>query len=233
VTSNQRVSVKLREIAGDLAQIASNPPHAMDSQWIARHASQLLAAAWQVELDEQASDKAFDQPHHGHADETPDGPTCQHMVTVLWRSLNRLHLAVKECARISFQASSPTTSQGHFVIWRDLNDAQKDAALKLKEFERGLPVETAVTPYAWFHPEDPDGPIEFHLGSTRPERVGGNWIPLYRQCRATGELTEAEQLLSAWADLLPPNGSLYFKHTKMAREYFARRAVKSTTERQS
>ena len=76
-------------------------------------------------------------------DETPDEQTCQHMVTVLWRSLNRLHHAVKECARIGFQESSPTGDARHFAIWTDLNDAQKDAELKLKHFSAGLPVKTS------------------------------------------------------------------------------------------
>lgn len=47
------VSARLREIAGDLAEIAGNPPNDMDSQAMARLASQLLAVAGQVALGEQ------------------------------------------------------------------------------------------------------------------------------------------------------------------------------------
>lgn len=35
-------------------------------------------------------------------------------------------------------------------------------------------------PAAWYAPDDEDGPLEFHLGPTRPETSGGGWIPLYR-----------------------------------------------------
>lgn len=36
-------------------------------------------------------------------------------------------------------------------------------------------------------------------------------------------LTEAETLLRAWSDPLPPNGELYWQHVEKAREYFRRR----------
>jgi hypothetical protein len=52
----------------------------------------------------------------------------------LYRSLERLHLAVKACARIGFEESSPTTNAHHASIWNDLNEAQKDAELKLQHF---------------------------------------------------------------------------------------------------
>jgi hypothetical protein len=55
----------------------------------------------------------------------------------LYRSLQRLHLAVKECASIGFQESSPTTNEHHASIWNNLNDAQKDAELKLYHFSTG------------------------------------------------------------------------------------------------
>lgn len=46
------------------------------------------------------------------------------------------------------------------------------------------------------------------------------------------ELTEAERLLQAWADLLPPNGDLYWVHVEKAREYFKHRGcAQETTER--
>lgn len=61
----------------------------------------------------------------------------------LWRSLDRLHRAIKDCGRIGFQESSPITNAHHADIWNALNEAQKDAALKLDVFSKGLPVETA------------------------------------------------------------------------------------------
>src|SRR5258708_3736724 len=36
--------------------------------------------------------------------------------------------------RIGFQDSSPTTNAHHASIWDDLNEAQKDAELKLKHY---------------------------------------------------------------------------------------------------
>lgn len=42
-------------------------------------------------------------------------------------------------------------------------------------------------------------------------------------------LTEAEQLLQAWADLLPPNGNLYWVHIEKARDYFKRRSAKEAS----
>lgn len=44
-------------------------------------------------------------------------------------------------------------------------------------------------------------------------------------------LTEAEQLLKAWADPLPPNGRLYWTHVELAREYFKRRSSLQAAER--
>jgi hypothetical protein len=56
------------------------------------------------------------------------------LVSMLYRCLARLHLAVKGCAAIGFQESSPTTNEHHASIWNDLNEAQKDAELKLKHY---------------------------------------------------------------------------------------------------
>lgn len=55
---------------------------------------------------------------------------------MLWRSLDRLHRAVKDCARIGFQESSPTTNASHAAVWNYLNEAQKDAALKLDAYSK-------------------------------------------------------------------------------------------------
>jgi hypothetical protein len=53
----------------------------------------------------------------------------------LYRSLQRLHLAIKACAGIGFEESSPTRNAGHYAVWMDLNEAQKDAEVKLKGYE--------------------------------------------------------------------------------------------------
>jgi hypothetical protein len=53
---------------------------------------------------------------------------------MLARSLTRLHEAIKECGRIGFQESSPTKNAHHASIWLNLNEAQKDAALKIKAY---------------------------------------------------------------------------------------------------
>ena len=52
IPSNQRLSYRLLNIAGDLSEIAANPPNEMDSQAMARIASQLIALAGQVRLGE-------------------------------------------------------------------------------------------------------------------------------------------------------------------------------------
>lgn len=54
--------------------------------------------------------------------------------TMLYRSLERLSLAIEACGRIGFDESKPTTNQAHAEIWIDLNDAQMDAKLKLKHY---------------------------------------------------------------------------------------------------
>lgn len=54
---------------------------------------------------------------------------------MLYRSLQRLHIAIKECARIGFEESSPTRNAHHASVWLALSEAQADAALKLKAYE--------------------------------------------------------------------------------------------------
>lgn len=78
--------------------------------------------------------------------ESKSGSVDRRMTVALWRSLDRLHLAVKDCARIGFQESSPTTNATHAEIWNTLNAAQADAALKLKAFSQGLPLEPKEQP---------------------------------------------------------------------------------------
>jgi len=62
-------------------------------------------------------------------------------------------------------------------------------------------------------------------------------LMLWLQCALGGShetsapLTEAETLLQAWADPLPPNGRLYWDHVEKAREYFRRREVKASERR--
>lgn len=76
----------------------------------------------------------------------PDGWACRKAAltsknetrwsVMLWRSLDRLHRAVKGCARIGFQESSPTTNASHAEVWNYLNEAQSDAALKLDAYSK-------------------------------------------------------------------------------------------------
>ena len=54
--------------------------------------------------------------------------------TMLYRSLERLSIAIDSCARIGFEESKPTTNATHGQVWQDLNDAQKDAKFKLKHY---------------------------------------------------------------------------------------------------
>jgi hypothetical protein len=61
----------------------------------------------------------------------------------LYRSLKRLSLAIEGCSSIGFEESSPTTNAHHASIWNDLNEAQRDAKLKLKHFS-----ELVVAPHA-------------------------------------------------------------------------------------
>jgi hypothetical protein len=63
----------------------------------------------------------------------------ERMSISLYRSLERLHLAVVACAAIGFEESSPTKNEHHASIWIDLNEAQKDAVLKLKHFVTDAP----------------------------------------------------------------------------------------------
>jgi len=85
-------------------------------------------------------ERAADTIERLNAVET-SGSTDRRMAVALWRSLDRLHVAVKDCARIGFQESSPTTNATHTEIWNTLNAAQADAALKLKTFSQSLPLE--------------------------------------------------------------------------------------------
>jgi hypothetical protein len=71
----------------------------------------------------------------GHDASSLPQPESKIMTVQLYRSLERLHLAIKACAGIGFDESSPTTNAHHASIWNDLNEAQADAELKLKHFK--------------------------------------------------------------------------------------------------
>lgn len=64
----------------------------------------------------------------------------------LYRSLERLHLAVIGCGEIGFEESSPVDNAHHASVWNDLNEAQKDAALKLKHFKEVAEAPRPVEP---------------------------------------------------------------------------------------
>ena len=56
----------------------------------------------------------------------------------LYRSLERLSIAIEGCGKIGFEESKPTTNEQHGQIWLELNDAQRDAKLKLKHYALAL-----------------------------------------------------------------------------------------------
>ena len=58
---------------------------------------------------------------------------------MLYRSLERLSLAIEQCAE-----SKPTTKEHHASIWSYLNEAQKDAKLKLKHYANFVAAPTAA-----------------------------------------------------------------------------------------
>jgi hypothetical protein len=98
-------------------------------------------------------------------------PPAQERIPIaqLYRSLKRLHLAVKSCARIGFQESAPTTNEHHASIWNDLNEAQQDAELKLKHFES---VAQAPAP-----PSTAEPPT--HILGMEPENVARRMVRNY------------------------------------------------------
>ena len=55
---------------------------------------------------------------------------------MLYRSLERLSLAIEGCAKIGFEESNPIKDAHHADIWNGLNEAQKDAKLKLAHYRR-------------------------------------------------------------------------------------------------
>ena len=62
--------------------------------------------------------------------------TYERLSVMLYRSLERLSIAIASCARIGFQESSPTKSEADAMVWQDLNDSQADAKLKLEHYKR-------------------------------------------------------------------------------------------------
>ena len=114
---------------------------------------------------------------------SPEGePTTKILSSQLWRCLERLHLAVNACARIGFEESSPTTNDHHASIWNDLNEAQKDAELKLKHF-KGLSVAAAPSREPQAQGEGMPGPNgTCKLASNyAPSRHNGSH-PQYEDC---------------------------------------------------
>lgn len=73
-------------------------------------------------------------------------PNYRRMTTVLYRSLERLSIVIESCSKIGFEESKPTTNPVHGEIWMALNDAQKDAKLKLKHFHDSLAPHETETP---------------------------------------------------------------------------------------
>lgn len=108
------------------------------------------------------------------------------MAVNLMRSLQRLHLAVKGCARIGFQESSPTTNANHASIWNDLNDAQRDAEIKLKGWHL-------------FCKSEPDG------SSETEDQTILHWLEeaCKAQCERCARGFEIYGIHSGWAHKLP------------------------------
>ena len=73
--------------------------------------------------------------------ETPAENT--RLSTMLYRSLERLSIAIESCAKIGFEESKPTTNEQHAQVWIALNEAQKDAKLKLKHYAELVRAEAA------------------------------------------------------------------------------------------
>jgi hypothetical protein len=67
-------------------------------------------------------------------------------------------------------------------------------------------------------------PIHDRVREFAREAAIGNKPPAHE---TPEQLTDAEKLLQAWADPLPPNGRLYWAHVEKAREYFKQRTAKA------
>lgn len=59
-------------------------------------------------------------------------------VRILYRTLERLSLAIEGCAKIGFEESSPTKNPQHFEVWNCLNDAQKAAKEKISDYHAAM-----------------------------------------------------------------------------------------------
>lgn len=157
-------SVEIERLRAENARLLARPPvqaylrlyaalkEAMEWNWLAEDAeTSIPAAVWtqcEVALTSSPPTGGHDETDVRSAHETPQPPSNERLSrrwsVTLWRSLSRLHLAVKECARIGFEESSPTTNAHHADVWNALNDAQKDAAVKLECFTKaGSPDETS------------------------------------------------------------------------------------------
>jgi hypothetical protein len=171
------------------------------------------------------TDRQEAQERREATEEAPQ-PNSRILVSMLYRCLARLHLAVKGCAAIGFQESSPTTNAHHASIWNDLNEAQKDAELKLKHYltpatpspatesarkpRFGASFEdTGTTPF----PEgsyDGSGPIRATELRSQPEpriyAVSRASVPerpaMWQKLRAEGA-----NIISSWIDEAAPGAS--------------------------
>lgn len=90
----------------------------------------------------------------------------------LYRSLERLSIAIEACGRIGFEESTPTKNENHAQVWIFLNEAQADAKLKLKHYQqlvsRIQPGPAEPNP---FEPEESEDQINSRIGRMIRENV--------------------------------------------------------------
>jgi hypothetical protein len=58
----------------------------------------------------------------------------ERLALMLYRSLERLSLAIERLGKIGFAVHAEGKPWEHEQLWMDLNDAQKDAKLKIKHY---------------------------------------------------------------------------------------------------
>ena len=94
----------------------------------------------------------------------------QRLSTSLYRSLERLSLSIEACSKIGFEESKPTTNATHGEIWMALNEAQKDAKLKLKHYQQ-LVSEAAIRATPASEPAlEPPAPVEAGDREQKPSK---------------------------------------------------------------
>ncbi len=177
--------------------------------------------------------------HHSGKGEEPAiaaGATTNYerLAVMLYRSLERLSLAIEACGRIGFEESKPTTNAAHGAIWIDLNDAQKDAKLKLKHYEQFVRALLSAPPAPPAEPSEEMRRLGVHLShcnfGEQPNacKYGEDDCPaLTEDWSWFGKwLQRADKLLRAAPTEPAPAGSEpseldYLQAKELAREWYA------------